>query len=160
MTVEGSGAARWYGRVVPNSVPRLSYVVARLERALRREIDARVRRHGLTTTQYTALSVLATRGNGLSNAQLARRSYITPQSMSQLVGVLEESGLIERNPDPGHRRILRARVTPKGRRVLDVCDAEVDDLERTMLGRLPQEEREHLRSLLIDCVRGVDAGFG
>ena len=44
---------------VTDTVPRISYVVARLERALRREIDARLSEHGLTTTQYTALQKLA-----------------------------------------------------------------------------------------------------
>jgi DNA-binding MarR family transcriptional regulator len=153
-----SGRRRWYGRAVPDTVPRVSYVVARLDRALRREIDERVRPHGLTATTYTALSVLAT-GTGLSNAQLARRSYITPQSMNQLVAALEREGLIERIPDPAHRRILRARLTRKGRRVLAVCDAAVDEMEEQMLRDLPKRERERLRRQLIGCVRGLGAGL-
>ena len=154
MRTDGFGGRRWYGR----AVPRVSYVVARLDRALRREIDALVREHGLTATQYTALSVLASR-SGLSNAQLARRSYITPQSMSQLIGALERGGLIERIPDPDHRRILRAQLTDKGAQVLASCDAAVDDMERRMLRDVPPGERARLRSQLIDCVRGLGAGL-
>ena len=56
--------------------PRISYVVARLECAVRQAIAERVRPHALTTLQYTTLSVLGRRGQ-LSNAQLARRSYMT-----------------------------------------------------------------------------------
>ena len=56
---------------------RVSYVIARLDRAIRREIAEMAAPHGLTATQFTALSVLRT-GKGLSNAQLARRSYVTP----------------------------------------------------------------------------------
>jgi DNA-binding MarR family transcriptional regulator len=148
----------WYGRAVPETVPRVSYVVARLDRALRREIDDRVREHGLTATQYTALSVLASRA-GLSNAQLARRSYITPQSMSQLIAALERQKLIERIPDPAHRRILRAQLTRKGRRVLAACDAAVDDMERRMLRDVPAAERDRFRSQLIECVHGLGAGL-
>ena len=154
----GYGGWRWYGRAVPETVPRVSYVVARLDRALRREIDARVRPHGLTATQYTALSVLASRA-GLSNAQLARRSYITPQSMSQLTGALERQKLIERIPDPDHRRILRAQLTRKGKRVLAECDAAVDEMERRMLRDLPGPEHDTLRAQLIACVRGLGAGL-
>jgi DNA-binding MarR family transcriptional regulator len=143
---------------VPDSSPRVSYVVARLDRAVRRAIDERVRRHGLTTTQYTALSVLATRA-GLSNAQLARRSYITPQSMSQLIGALERGGLIERTPDPAHRRILRAQLTRKGRRVLAACDEAVDEMERNMLRDIPVQDRDVLHQQLIACVRGLGAGL-
>ena len=118
-----------------DTLPRISYVVARLERALRREIDARLSEHGLTSTQYTALSVLARRP-GLSSAQLARRSYTTPQSANQLVQALERDGLVERMPDPDHGRILRLQLTANGTRVLAACDAEVDRMEEQMLGSL------------------------
>jgi len=139
--------------------PRVSYVVARLDRALRREIDERVRPHGLTIGGYTALSVLAGR-SGLSNAQLARRSYITPQSMSQVITGLEREGLIERTPDPAHARVLRARVTRRGKRVLAACDAEVDALEGEMLADVPSDQHDLLLSQLRSCVRRLGAGLG
>ena len=48
---------------IPVSVePRISYVIARLERAVRAGINERVGPHGLTTLQYTTLSVLGSRG--------------------------------------------------------------------------------------------------
>ena len=78
--------------------PRVSYVVARLERALRYAINERVSEYGLTTLQYTTLSILGRRRGGLSNAQLARRAYMTPQSMSEVIDALERAGLIVRNP--------------------------------------------------------------
>ena len=71
--------------------PGISYVIARLERAVRQGINHRVRPYGLTTMQYTTLSVLG-RGGELSNAQLARRSYMTPQSMSEVIEALETKG--------------------------------------------------------------------
>jgi DNA-binding MarR family transcriptional regulator len=138
------------------SQPRFSYVVARLDRALRREIDEAVRPHDLTLARYTALSVIAHR-DGLSNAQLARRSYITPQSMSQVITALERDGLIVREPDRSHGRILRARLTAKGRRVLTVSDKAVDAQE--MLAEVPVEERDALISHLTSCVRRLGAGL-
>lgn len=136
----------------------MSYVVARLDRALRREIDEAVRPHGLTIARYTALSVVARRA-GLSNAQLARRSYITPQSMSQVIRALERDGLIEREPDPQHRKILRATLTPAGRRVLATCDRAVDALEREMLADVPPAARAALLEQLTGCVRRLGAGL-
>jgi DNA-binding MarR family transcriptional regulator len=133
--------------------------VARLDRALRHEIDERVRPHGLTVARYTALSVLAAR-TGLSNAQLARRSYITPQSMSQVIVALERDGMIERSPDPAHRRILRAQLTRKGRRVLTACDAAIDAMEDEMLSDLAGDEREALLERLKASVRRLGAGLG
>ena len=50
------------------SEPRLSYVVARLERALRLDINERVGPYGLTTGQYTTLSILEHGGAALERA--------------------------------------------------------------------------------------------
>jgi DNA-binding MarR family transcriptional regulator len=138
--------------------PRLSYVIARLERALRRELADRIQPHGLTVPQYTTLSVLRAR-SGLSNAQLARRSYITPQTMSEVIAALEEKGLVEREPDPGHRRILRIKVTAKGRRVMARCDAAVEAMEEAMLAELSQDDRDRLIASLRTCVHSLGAGF-
>src|SRR3954452_13842715 len=86
--------------------PRLSYVVGRLDRVVRQRLDEVVRRHGVSIPQYTALSVLRSKG-GLSNAQLARRSLMTPQSMSEVLAALVEKGLIVRTAAPDHGRIKR-----------------------------------------------------
>jgi DNA-binding MarR family transcriptional regulator len=139
--------------------PRISYVVARLERAVRAAISVRVRPHGVTTLQYTTLSVLALRGQPLSNAQLARRAYMTPQAMSEVIAALEEKGLIKRSPHPNHRRLFPATLTAKGRRVLAACDAAVEEMEQEMLSELSAAERESLREALKSCVRALHAGF-
>ena len=126
--------------------PRISYAVARLERAVRSGIAERVRPYGLTTLQYTTLSVLNRHGAPLSNAQLARRAYMTPQAMSEVIDALETKGLIRRNPHPNHGRLLPATLTAKGRRVLADCERGVDEMEdsdarrpdRPRASRVPQ----------------------
>lgn len=138
--------------------PHVSYVVARLERALRHAINDRVKPYGLTTLQYTTLSVLGRR-EGLSNAQLARRAYMTPQSMSEVIDALEKKGLIERSPHPNHRRVFPATLTAEGRSVLDACEAAVDELEREMLADLTPHQVKSLRNGLISAVRALHAGF-
>lgn len=139
--------------------PRISYVVARLERAIRAAINERVGPHGLTTLQYTTLSVLGARGQPLSNAQLARRAYMTPQSMIEVIDALESKGLIRRDPHPNHRRVFPATLTAKGRRVLKACDAAVQEMEEEMLAELSSDERESLLAWLKTCVRALHAGF-
>jgi DNA-binding MarR family transcriptional regulator len=139
--------------------PRISYVVARLERAVRAGINARVRPYELTTLQYTTLSVLGSMGQPLSNAQLARRAYMTPQSMIEVIDALERKGLIRRNPHPNHRRVYPAKLTAKGRRVLAACDIAVAEMEEEMLTGLTSGERRSLLEALKSCVRGLHAGF-
>ena len=134
-------------------------MVARLERAVRSGINERVRPYGLTTLQYTTLSLLGARGQPLSNAQLARRAYMTPQSMLAVIDALEEKGLIRRDPHPNHRRVYPATLTPKGRRVLAACDAAVATMEEDMLAELGPRERATLLVSLKACVRSLNAGF-
>ena len=135
--------------------PRLSYVVGRLERVLRRRLTAAVGPAGLTLPAYTALSVLRTQ-DGLSNAQLARRSLVTPQSMSEVLTLLVDQGYVRRRAEPGHGRVIRTELTRAGRRALALCDRAVDDVEREMLGDLDADEATTLRDVLIRCGRALE----
>jgi DNA-binding MarR family transcriptional regulator len=138
--------------------PRISYVVARLERAVRRAINERVSLYDLTVLQYTTLSVLG-RGGELSNAQLARRAYMSPQAMSEVIEALETKGLIKRSPHPNHRRVYPATLTAKGKKVLAACEQLVDDMEAEMLAGLSAADRQSLRRGLVSAVRNLHAGF-
>ena len=138
--------------------PRLSYVIGRLDRMLRRRLAAAVEPAGLTLPAYTALSVLRAE-DGLSNAQLARRTYVTPQAMSEVVAALEAKGLIERSQHPSHRRIYPATLTDRGRTVLADCDRTVDELERQMLRDLSPQERAGLAAALLSAARSLNTGF-
>ena len=133
--------------------PRLSYVIGRLDRVLRRRLGAAVEPAGLTLPAYTALSVLRAQ-DGLSNAQLARRSLITPQSMSEVLAQLGEKGYVRRRAVPGRGRVIGIELTTAGRRVLTRCDRAVDGVEREMLAGLDAGEAASLRGSL---VRLIDA---
>jgi DNA-binding MarR family transcriptional regulator len=134
--------------------PHASYLVARLDRGLRREIGRLVEPHGLSVAQYTTLSILRSRG-GLSNAQLARRLWVTPQSMNEVIAVLERHVLIERVPDPANRRILRTALTPRGAEVLAACDVEILQMEEQLLGDLTPEARTQFVQALEVCAHRI-----
>jgi DNA-binding MarR family transcriptional regulator len=134
----------------------VGYLVYRLERRLRARIDQAVRAHGVTATEYVTLSVLRER-DGLSCAQLARLAFVTPQAMNLVVSALERRQLVERQPDPDHRRVLRASVTPKGIDVLERCDRSMDEIEADMLGDLSPETVDIVRDALASCARSLEA---
>lgn len=138
--------------------PRVSYLVGRLDRALRRRLDEVLEPRGLSVRQYTTLSVLRAR-SGLSNAQLARRSLMTPQSMSEVLVALEARGLVRRVPDESHGRVMRTELTRAGSALLESCDRAVDGLEEQMLAELPATERSGLLDALRSCARGLGAGI-
>jgi DNA-binding MarR family transcriptional regulator len=139
--------------------PGVSYAVARLHQRLFASITERVAPYGLTTLQFTTLSVLSRHGEPLSTSQLARRAFMTPQSMSEVIHALERNGLIRRNPDPNHRRTLPATVTAKGRRVLAACDEAVADFEDSMLEGFSEKDRVAFRNMVMAAVRNLGGGF-
>jgi DNA-binding MarR family transcriptional regulator len=130
------------------------YLVKRLEQAIRSQLDELLRPMGLTTPQYTALTVLERR-DGLSSAQLARRSFVKPQTMHEMVLTLEERGYIERTRDPANRRALLISLTRQGGSILRDYDERVRQLEMRMLGELEGCERTELRRVLEACTAAV-----
>lgn len=133
----------------------MSYLVGRLDRVLRRRLGDALAPHGLSVPEYTALSVLRGRA-GLSNAQLARRSLITPQAMNEVLARLEERRLVRRRAHPEHGRIRPAELTKAAERLLLAADADVDDVERAMLRGLPSGSHRSLRAALLNALRGLD----
>ena len=127
--------------------PHTTYLIGRLDRIVRRALEERLRSHGVTLLGYTALTVLAVRP-GLSNAQLARRSFMTPQGMNQAIAVLAERGLVSRSPYMDNRRKQRIDLTARGRSVVAECSAVVEEYEQELLRVLGPEAREQLNSLL------------
>jgi len=115
-----------------------------------------VRAHGVTATEYVTLSVLRER-DGLSCAQLARLAFVTPQAMNLVVSALERRDLVRRRPDPDHRRVLRASVTPHGLDALERCDRSMDEIEADMLGDLSPDTVEMVREALAQCARSLEA---
>jgi DNA-binding MarR family transcriptional regulator len=128
--------------------PLTLYLVKRLELAIRALMDEALRPVGLTTSQYTALSVLQTRG-ALSSAQLARRSFLRPQTMHEMVLTLEKRGLIVREAQDGNKRVLLAALTDAGRDLMARCASAVMELEDALLADLSPGQRATLREGLL-----------
>lgn len=141
-------AARTARKDVPEGpAPLLLYAVKQVELAVRAHLDELLRPAGVTALQYTALTVLDRR-DGLTSAELARNSFVTPQAMRDLVTALESRGLIARDNDPEHRRRLLITLTPEGKALLTEMDADVRALEERMLGGLSAAERRAFRDYL------------
>jgi DNA-binding MarR family transcriptional regulator len=136
-------------------MPRATYLVGRLDRLLRRRLGDALAPHGLTLAEYTALSVLRSRP-GLSNAQLARRTLITPQSMNEVLAHLVGLGLVSRRPDPDHARVLRTELTAAGKRTLAAANRTVAAIEREMLSGLTETQATKFAAALASCIEQLE----
>ena len=135
--------------------PRISYLIGRLDRAVRRQLEEAVRPQGTTVAGYTVLSLLADRP-GQSNAQLARRSFMTPQAMNEVLRRLAADELVERKVSPEHGRVQLTRLTTRGRRVLGACDRAADQVEARMIGDLSDRHVSQLTQDLLHAVRVLE----
>jgi DNA-binding MarR family transcriptional regulator len=133
----------------------ISYLVGHLDRLVRRRLGEAISPLGLTIQQYTALAVLGTRGH-LSNAQLAERSLVTPQSANEMVKVMVKRGWIARSADPNHGRIIHLYLTDKGQKVLKKAHAAAGKFEAEMLEGLTERDRQRYREYLSASVHTLN----
>jgi DNA-binding MarR family transcriptional regulator len=134
---------------------RVGYVLKRAQAALRASMDEELAANGLNTARFAALFALK-REPGLSNADLARRAFVTPQTMIRIVEGLESRGLIVRTPHPTHGRVLETSLSPSGKKLVAACSQDVIDVEARMLRLLSAREQSQLFELLNRCVAGLE----
>ncbi|MGW4914501.1 MarR family winged helix-turn-helix transcriptional regulator [Streptomyces sp. NPDC004270] len=111
--------------------------VFRFERAVTRIGNTRLRPWKMTLSSYTALRILANQPH-LSLAQLSRRCYARPQTMTRIVTQLENRGFVARDAHPESERALSLQVTEAGMTALGEMSDEVLKISHTlntMLGR-------------------------
>ncbi|MDH6706606.1 DNA-binding MarR family transcriptional regulator [Kitasatospora sp. MAA19] len=132
----------------------LLYLVKRTELAVRARLDELLKPAGITALQYTALTVLE-RHDGISAAQLARDSFVTAQSMADMIRTLEGRGLIRREPNPGNRRERLVLLAEPGRHLLAEYAASTRELEARMVAGLTAEEADRFRESLNTAWRAL-----
>ncbi|OGT59798.1 MAG: hypothetical protein A3E01_14655 [Gammaproteobacteria bacterium RIFCSPHIGHO2_12_FULL_63_22] len=130
----------------------LGYLLKQAHQLMRAAIENRARAAGLTMTfPHMAALFLLSETPGLSGAQLARWAMVSPQTMNQILTRLEADGLIVRERDPEHGRILRARVTDLGMERFQRGVAMADGLIEEAQSDMSEPERAELLRLLGKC---------
>lgn len=120
---------------------------------------------GIDPREFLLMRFVAA-SDGPSQHALAERLAVPPSRMVALVDRLEESGFVERRPDPEDRRVRRLYLTRKGRGVLERAGRIAIDYETRLCAGINREERELLIDLLQKLqasqtdLRGVHPGLG
>ncbi|MCX4635090.1 winged helix-turn-helix transcriptional regulator [Streptomyces sp. RPA4-5] len=125
------------------------YLLKRAQAALRGAMDKVLREHGLTVPQYATLELLALHP-GMSNADLARATFVTRQSGHVVLRGLQEAGLITRPATADHGRARPAHLTGEGHARLTAVQAAVYAVEQRMVQAIPPER---MTALLTDLDR-------
>ncbi|MER7918401.1 MULTISPECIES: MarR family transcriptional regulator [unclassified Streptomyces] len=124
----------------------VGYRLKKASAALRGAMDRALREHGLTVPQYSCLELLDERP-GLSNADLARGTFVTRQSANVVLRGLKEAGLITQAASTDHGRALPVHLTAAGQERLHAARGAVYAIEERMIEGIPARR---LSALLAD----------
>ncbi len=153
----GATAPEGVGGVEPASL--LLDAVVRLWRATYQTGNVRLRPWNITLSSYAALRVIAEHPE-LTLAQLARRTFVRPQTMTRIATELERRGWIERLTQPQDGRALALSLTQAGEAALAEMATQVDQINDTIARVLDTDQIDQLNTLLRQCARQVEAELG
>jgi DNA-binding MarR family transcriptional regulator len=123
------------------AVSTLRSAVMRLARRLRNQ---RVE-ESLTPTEMQVLATLARCGSA-TPGELAKREHVQPPSMTRIIAMLEEKGLVRREPHPQDRRQVVVSSTEQAESILDQSRAKRDAWLAELASGLTEEEWAVLRA--------------
>ena len=109
--------------------------------------------HGVSPTQYNALRILRGAGSdgqsgGLPCGEVAARMIHQDPDVTRLFDRMEKPGWIVRERSRTDRRVLLARITNDGLRLLDSLDEAIESYHRHTMGHLTQVELRQFCHLL------------
>ena len=125
----------------------LAWELAETSRTLRRHFDRRGSALGVTTAQWRALAWLGHQP-GLKQVELAERLDVEPITAGRIVDRLEESGLVERLPDPVDRRVWRLMLTEKAKPIFERLTTLAEEMADQVLAGLSVGEIQEMRAKL------------
>ena len=125
----------------------MSWELAETSRMLRRGFDRRAASLGTTSAQWRVMFRLG-REPGLKQVELAERLDVEPITAGRIIDRLQESGLVERRPDPVDRRAWRLFLTSRAASVIERLKLVAEDILSAALEGVSPEELAAFRSTL------------
>lgn len=103
---------------------------------------------GLKPSQAGILFILSCEGE-LSQRCLAEKIGIKPPSMTVALRKLEACGYISKEPDAEDQRIVRIRLSEKGKECIEALEGIMSDMEEVLYQGVTLEERMLFRRLIL-----------
>jgi DNA-binding MarR family transcriptional regulator len=126
-----------------------SLALSRLASDLNAEQAELLRASGVTWTQYNAMRILrGASGEPLSCGEVGERMITRESDVTRLLDRLERQGLVVRARDEQDRRVVKARLTDAGLKLLAELDEPVAQMHKRQLGHLGTAKLESLLALL------------
>jgi DNA-binding MarR family transcriptional regulator len=115
---------------------------------LSRSLSQLLKPEDLSSTQYNVLRILRGAPDGLPCGEIGSRMITRDPDITRLLDRLEKRKLISRCRETKDRRMVMARITPEGMKLLARMDEPVRETHRKQLGHLGRERLRELTQLL------------
>ena len=135
----------------------IPYLLKSLHHLLRQVVEERLRqeRVEMSFAHFAALYMLESEP-GIAGAEIARRCFVTAQTMNTILRRLEQDGDVQRRPKPGNSRADSWRLSEGGRSRLNRAKVVGEEVWARFLSALKANEVTQLQQLLHKCVQGFD----
>jgi len=127
----------------------LGYLMRQAHAALRGAMEKALADLDVTPPQFAVLTMVVNYP-GISGAELARLTFLTPQTINVIVRNLVRAELVGKTADAVHGRILQLHATPRGEALLKRCRARVMAVEGRLLALLDRDDEQVVRRWLVD----------
>src|SRR5215213_9299161 len=108
----------------------------RLHLTARGAADRCLAPHGLSVGQFHVLRLLGDEP-GLTGAELARRTSVSPPSMNEMLATMLRARWLRREPDPRGGRGIQLFLTPRGEALIAGGAASLAELSDDLLSGIP-----------------------
>jgi DNA-binding MarR family transcriptional regulator len=133
----------------------VGYLVKRVQQSLRRRCDAALRPTELSMAQYAAMRALADHPEA-SASELARRCFVTRQSLQDLLAGLRSAGYVRDAKAPQRGRARSLELTPSGTKRLLAAHTAVMAVDSAMLQGVSLGAQNQLAAVLTRCAENLE----
>ena len=138
----------------PGATPLEDQIFVALLKAsdsLASEVDQLIKANGLTSAQYNVLRILRGAGpEGLPCNTIAERMISRDPDMTRLLDRMEKRDVISRERQKEDRRVVKARITDEGLKLLKKMDAPIRELHKSQFGHMTSARLRTLMELLVE----------
>jgi DNA-binding MarR family transcriptional regulator len=127
---------------------QVGYLLRQAGVVFRARMDETLSALDVTTPQFAALTMIAAYP-GISSAELARLSALTPQTIVVIVANLKRAGVVVAEPHSEHGRVQQLQATEAGAALLARCRPVVEILEAQLAAGFEASEMATIRRWLV-----------
>jgi MarR family transcriptional regulator, organic hydroperoxide resistance regulator len=139
----------------PNLEEEVLLNLQRTADAAMRPVEAEIKSHGLSTTQYNVLRILRGAGEaGRTCGEIGDRLITRDPDITRLLDRMEKRGLIRRERQTKDRRVILTFISESGLELLAQLDNRVPETIKGVLGHMSERKLKDLCRLLEQARNG------